>query len=64
MSYKLPSGRYFIRNEGAYAGRNLHEDRSLLPKKVFCPTDSREPEVVSALTSDGDSIRSELCPIL
>jgi hypothetical protein len=63
MSYKLPSGRYLIRNEGAFAGRNLREDRSLLPKRVFCPPDSGEQAVVSALTSHSDSISSDLCTI-
>jgi hypothetical protein len=41
----LPSGLYFILNQGKYAGRWLIEDRSLLPKGVFCPTNDQKPLV-------------------
>ncbi|KIM41176.1 hypothetical protein M413DRAFT_11342 [Hebeloma cylindrosporum] len=36
---KLPSDQYYIRNGELFAGRNHREDRSLLPKRVNCPTD-------------------------
>src|SRR5438105_882063 len=35
----LPTGQYYIRNVESYAGRHLAEDKSLLPKRVYCPTD-------------------------
>jgi len=30
---------YYIRNREMFAGRNVRENRSLLPKEVTCPTD-------------------------
>jgi hypothetical protein len=50
MSDKLPTDQYYIRNGDTFAGRNLREDRSLLPKAVYCPTDG-DNELVSALRS-------------
>ena len=47
----LPTGEYYIRNEGTFAGRNLREDKSLRPKKVYCPTDISEAQLVSNLYS-------------
>ena len=43
------TGTYYILNEGTFAGRNLREDRSLLPKGVYCPTDVAEAQLVSSL---------------
>jgi len=37
----LSSGQYYIRCEDVFAGRNLAEDFSLLPKRVLCPTDTK-----------------------
>jgi len=45
MSDKLPSGQYFILNDKLFAGRNFREDKSIMPKRVFCPTDHDEPEL-------------------
>ncbi|KIM41154.1 hypothetical protein M413DRAFT_11330 [Hebeloma cylindrosporum] len=36
---QLPSDQYYIRNGESFAGRDHREDRSLLPKRVNCPTD-------------------------
>ena len=45
---KLPTGEYYIRNGETFAGRNLTEDKSNLPKIVTCPTDfPDEPELAS-----------------
>jgi len=57
MSDMLPTDQYYIRNDNLFAGRNSREDRSLRPKGVFCPTDNRDPELVSALSSiDGATV--------
>lgn len=45
----LSYGVYFIRNRDIPANRNLAEDRSLLPKRVYCPSDHEDAEMVSAL---------------
>ena len=45
----LTTGTYYIRNEELFAGRNLKEDKSLLPKGVYCPTDEPEAQLVSIL---------------
>ena len=44
----LPTDQYYIRSEDDPAGRNLREDKSLFPKRVFCPTDT-DLELVSTL---------------
>ena len=47
----LPSDQYYIRNQETFAGRNHVEDRSLNPKKVYCPTDG-DLELASHLCSN------------
>jgi hypothetical protein len=47
----LPSGVYYIRNEEKFAGRSLPEDKSLLPKRVLCPSDTPEGRLASNLYS-------------
>jgi hypothetical protein len=47
----LSTGEYYIRNEGIFAGRNRHEDFSLNPKAIFCPTDDPKGQLVSNLYS-------------
>jgi hypothetical protein len=47
----LSTGQYHIRNQETFAGRNAREDASLLPKKVYCPTDDAEAQLVSDLYS-------------
>ena len=44
----IPSDQYYIRCEEVFAGRNLREDKSGRPKRVYCPTDT-DPELVSSL---------------
>ncbi|MDV9190055.1 hypothetical protein R6L23_17875 [Streptomyces sp. SR27] len=39
----LRDGTYLIDRNGLALGRDLFEDRSLLPKRVFVRTDDREP---------------------
>jgi hypothetical protein len=41
----LSTGQYHIRNQETFAGRNAREDASLLPKKVYCPTDDAEAQL-------------------
>jgi len=49
---KLPTDQYYIRHQETFAGRNRVEDRSLLPKRVNCPTDyPGDPDLASALRS-------------
>jgi hypothetical protein len=48
--FKLPTDQYYIRNEETFAGRDRHEDLSLLPKRVNCPTDG-DLELASTLRS-------------
>jgi len=45
MSDKLSTAQYYIRNDNLFAGRNIREDKSLLPKRVFCPTDNDDPDL-------------------
>lgn len=47
---ELATNQYYIRNKDTFAGRNLREDRSLLPKRVVCPTDGA-PDLASTLIS-------------
>jgi Peptidase inhibitor I66 len=47
----LPTDQYYIRNEQTFAGRNRREDFSLLPKRVYCPTDAAEAQLASNLYS-------------
>jgi hypothetical protein len=47
----LSTGQYYIRNQEKFAGRNAREDKSLLPKGVYCPTDDAEGQLVSDLYS-------------
>jgi hypothetical protein len=44
MSELLSTAQYYIRNDNLFAGRNIREDKSLLPKRVFCPTDNDRPD--------------------
>ena len=44
----LPTDQYYIRNGQTFAGRNRIEDKSLHPKKVYCPTDG-DVELASSL---------------
>jgi Peptidase inhibitor I66 len=39
LNLNLPTNWYYIRNGDSFAGRDRLEDKSLHPKKVFCPTD-------------------------
>jgi len=42
----LTTDQYYIRCENVFAGRNMIEDKSGFPKRVFCPTDApNEPEL-------------------
>lgn len=46
MPESLKAGKYFIFNGDAFAARSHIEDKSLLPKPVYCPpADLDEPEV-------------------
>ncbi|MFE0647521.1 I66 family serine proteinase inhibitor [Streptomyces sp. NPDC059534] len=40
----LRTGTYVIDQQGLALGRDLFEDRSLLPKRVFVRTDDRDPQ--------------------
>jgi hypothetical protein len=52
LNLNLPTDQYYIRNGDSFAGRNRLEDKSLHPKKVFCPTDGGA-ELASNLRSIG-----------
>nr|ACK87034.1 serine proteinase inhibitor [Clitocybe nebularis]ACR84419.1 serine protease inhibitor [Clitocybe nebularis] len=63
MSFKLPSDQYYIRNGRSFAGRALHEDHSLNPKPVICPTDdTNDLWIVEALPNGHYILRARGAP--
>jgi hypothetical protein len=56
----LPTDQYYIRNEEQFAGRKLAEDKSLNPKRVYCPTGSPDIDLVSPLCCNAASYSNPL----